>query len=246
MNKKVLVLIITIVIIAIGAGIFYYFNQSQKNETVQNSNQDNGALNNSASKNENNSTNSTDISHYSGFIIEVGENYIIVNNKEKNETQTFYADENNEFLNSRTNQKINISQVKIGDYYQNWDKSIVRNITGEELKKELLLNMAANDYYYVANDVAQFINVENKGDYVIYTLEMADTASSVFLDNDQECPNFTISFIANGNTKVYGHYNETIYNFEEYAKGNLVTIRIDSSTVDDQYPIITSMEYYDG
>lgn len=59
-----------------------------------------------------------------GNIVEVGENYIIVQNE--NNKYRVNANSENEFTNGRTDESIKISDIKVGDYYE--IKSIIRNI----------------------------------------------------------------------------------------------------------------------
>lgn len=178
-----------------------------------------------------------------GNIVEVGENYIIVES-ENNNRYRVNANSENEFTNGRTGESIKISDIKVGDYYE--IKSIIRNIQGEEWKKECLKNLAN---CYVNGSLwcnpEEITNVQNMGNYVIITLKMVDCATEYFKGKDN-LDSFELKAIAYSNLNIPTTTGGvSVYNLKEETKGFIFWIGLDKNTIDNKYPVINNIEIYD-
>lgn len=180
----------------------------------------------------------------SGLITEINEDSIFIKDKELDYIFKIDIDENSKLTNYRTEEDIDISDVKVGDYYV--EGKIVRNISEDEWKKECLKNMAYcfdSNYLYCGASIEK---VENMGDYVIMTFEISDSATEYF-NEDNKWDSFELKAIAYPDLEIPTHNGGvTVYNVKEKA-GNLMTwIELDKNTIDDKYPVITTYEVYDG
>ena len=148
------------------------------------------------------------------------------------------------FQNYRTTEDINISDVKIGDYYI--DGKIIRNISGEELKKECIKNLA---YCYEQGDLIcnpkEITNIQNMGNYVIISVIMEDSTSKYF--NKENADTFDLKAKASADLKIPTHSNDvTVFNLKEKVVGFMYWIGLDKNTINDKYPTIIDIEIYDG
>ena len=184
-----------------------------------------------------------------GDIIEVGENYILVQESESGNTYRVNADiATNQFINYRTEQNMDISDVKIGDYYINSfkGKTIIRNISGEEWKNECIKNLA---YCYTEGNLScnpiEITNVENMGNYVIITLIMGDSSTQYFRGKDN-IDTFELKAIANADLNIPTSSGDvTVYNLKEEVEGFMFWIGLDENTINNEYPTINNIEIYD-
>ena len=181
----------------------------------------------------------------SGSIIDVKDDYIVV--KETEKEQEYRVNVNSvtkQFKNYRTTENINIADVKVGDYYI--DGKIIRNISGEELKKECIKNMA---YCYEKGDLIcnpqEITKIQNMGDYVIISVIMRDDTSKYF--NKENADTFELNAKASADLKIPTHSkNVTVFNLKEEVVGFMYWIGLDKNTINDQYPTIIDIEIYDG
>lgn len=131
----------------------------------------------------------------------------------------------------------------MGDYYSNGE--IIRNISGEELKKELLQNMAVafddGSLYGLPGEIQR---LENKGEYVILTLPIVDANYERL--GKQQPEEIMVSLIADKDTKIptVGK-NVTIDMLKEETVGFMFWIKIREGTQNDTYPKIDIVEIYD-
>lgn len=181
-----------------------------------------------------------------GNIVEVGDNYIVVQEKEgENQYKIDAASETNQFTNYRTEEDIKISDIKIGDYYAGSGK-IARNISGEEWKKECIKNLA--NCYTRGNLICnprEIVNVKNMGNYVIITFIMEDVTTEYF-DEKAEVSTFELNAIANSNLEIPTvSEGVTVYNLKEETDGFMFWIGLDKDTINNQYPTINDIEIYD-
>ena len=181
----------------------------------------------------------------SGSIIDVKDDYIVVRETEKEQEYKVNANIiTKKFQNYRTTEDINISDVKIGDYYI--DGKIIRNISGEELKKECIKNLA---FCYEQGDLIcnpkEITNVQNMGNYVIISVIMEDSTSKYF--NKENADTFELKAKASADLKIPTHSNDvTVFNLKEKVVGFMYWIGLDKNTINDKYPTIIDIEIYDG
>ena len=181
----------------------------------------------------------------SGSIINVKDDYIVVKEAEKEQEYKVNANiVTKKFKNYRTTEDINIADVKVGDYYI--DGKIIRNISGEELKKECIKNMA---YCYEKGDLIcnpqEITKIQNMGDYVIISVIMRDDTSKYF--NKENADTFELNAKASADLKIPTHSNDvTVFNLKEKVVGFMYWIELDKKTINDKYPTIIDIDIYDG
>ena len=181
----------------------------------------------------------------SGKIVEVGDNYIIVQGTDETNRYKVNANpETNEFINGRTNESIKTADIKVGDYYTL--KSIIRNVSGEEWKKECIKNLAN---CYVEGSLScnplDITNVQNMGDYVIITFIMEDSTTEYFKGKNNR-DTFELKAIAHSNLDIPTVTGGvTVYNLKEETENFMFWIGLDKNTINNEYPTINNIEIYD-
>ena len=139
---------------------------------------------------------------------------------------------------------MNLSDIKIGDYYMSGE--IIRDISGEEWKKECIKNLA---YCYKEGNLIcnpqEITNIQNMGDYVIITLIMEDSTAEYFNKKDSK-NTFEIKAIAYSGINIpTSSGGVTVYNLKEEVIGFIFWIGLDKDTINNKYPVISDIEIYD-
>ena len=179
-----------------------------------------------------------------GIITNINNNVITIKNEEIDYQYEITVDENTQLTNYRTTENMDLTDLKIGDYYNSG--KIIRNITGEEWKKECIKNLA---YCYDEGDLIcipeRITNIENKGNYVIITLIMGDSATE-YIKGKDNIETFELQAIAYSNLDIPTvSGNVTIYNLKEETEGFMFWIGLDKNTINNQCPTINDIEIYD-
>ena len=119
-----------------------------------------------------------------GLITNINRQSITIKDKETDYSYEIAIDEHTQFINDRTTETMKLDDIKIGDYYN--AGRIIRNITGEEWKKECIKNLAycCEEGGNLLCNPQKITNIENKGNYVIITLIMEDTATEYINGKD--------------------------------------------------------------
>ena len=92
---------------------------------------------------------------YNGIITNINFNSIVFENKSRNKKYSINVNSSLNFINRRTNEKVNYDDIKIGYYIDTYTYkkskaiSILSNIKGEELRKELIKNLTLEDSPYL-------------------------------------------------------------------------------------------------
>lgn len=187
-----------------------------------------------------------------GIIRKIKDDKITFINKENN----IYILENKEqikYINGRTSEQCKFSDLKEG-YYINtsYDRTcyIYKNITGEELKKELLKSLALPDDVDILRtsvdeikDVKQLGNNEGLVTFEISDIIKAENYPEI---NDEE-HKFEVTLKVNNNTKYnLNFHGQDTYNAEtiENSKWLMLYIRLDANTLNDEYPCISMFDSY--
>lgn len=187
-----------------------------------------------------------------GIIRKIKDNKITFINKENN----IYILENKEqikYINGRTSEQCKFSDLKEG-YYINtsYDRTcyIYKNITGEELKKELLKSLALpDDVDILRTSVDEIKDVKQLGNNeALVTFEISDIikAENYPEINDEE-HKFEVTLKVNNNTKYnLNFHGQDTYNAEtiENSKWLMLYIRLDANTLNDEYPCISMFDSY--
>lgn len=240
MNKKTMVfLIISIIIICIG--IIYVFCTKKQNENVninQIENNTNQLNQNQKEKIDLNNNNSKDY----GIITNIENNTITIKNEELFQIK---INEETKITNYRTAENMNLADIKIGDYYK--AGAVIRNISGDEWKKECIKNLA---YCYKEGNLIcnpqEIINIQNMGDYVIVNLIMEDSTAEYFNGKDRENNTFELQAIAYSNLNIpTSSGGVTVYNLKEEVIGFMFWIGLEKDTINNKYPVISDIEIYD-
>lgn len=187
-----------------------------------------------------------------GIIRKIKDNKITFIDKENN----LYILENKEqirYINGRTSEQCRFNELKEGFYINiSYDRTcyIYKNITGEELKKELLKSLALPDDVDILRtsvdgikDVKQLGNNE-----ALVTFEISDIIKAENYPelNDEE-HKFEVTLKVNNNTKYnLNFHGQDTYNAEtiENSKWLMLYIRLDANTLDDEYPCISMFDSY--
>lgn len=184
---------------------------------------------------------------YFGFITKISNDEIEFDNEGKKRKTKIENDM--KFINARTGEAFKFDNIKIGDYLQiskddnQYCIYVARNIKGKELEKELLKNFAQQNTHITGNSL-DLKNVEKvNSQKAIVTLEYGDSYWEAF-DNEEK---FEIKAIVNSNTKIVSKSNlsnsiDTIEN----SKNNMIMIKLDPNTINDENPVIISYESSDN
>ena len=187
-----------------------------------------------------------------GIIRKIKDNKITFIDKENN----LYILENKEqirYINGRTSEQCRFSELKEGFYINiSYDKTcyIYENITGDELKKELLKSLALPDDVDILRtsvdgikDVKQLGNNEALVTFEISDIIKAENYPEI---NDEE-HKFEVTLKVNNNTKYnLNFHGQDTYNAEtiENSKWLMLYIRLDANTLNDEYPCISMFDSY--
>ncbi len=187
-----------------------------------------------------------------GIIRKIKDNKITFIDKENN----LYILENKEqirYINGRTSEQCRFSELKEGFYINiSYDRTcyIYKNITGEELKKELLKSLALTDDVDVLRtsvdeikDVKQLGNNEALVTFAISDVIKAENYPEL---NDEE-HKFEVILKVNNNTKYnLNFHGQDTYDAKtiENSKGLMLYIRLDANTLNDEYPCISMFDSY--
>ena len=187
-----------------------------------------------------------------GIIRKIKDNKITFIDKENN----LYILENKEqirYINGRTSEQYRFSELKEGFYINiSYDRIcyIYKNITGEELKKELLKSLALpDDVDILRTSVDEIKDVKQLGNNeALVTFEISDIikAENYPEINDEE-HKFEVTLKVNNNTKYnLNFHGQDTYNAEtiENSKWLMLYIRLDANTLNDEYPCISMFDSY--
>ncbi len=148
-----------------------------------------------------------------------------------------------DLINARTEEIINgVSSIEAGDVidlHKSKEKIVIgiaKNLSGEDLKRELLVNLSLKDPKLDRQQITgiEKINIINK-EKAIITIVFSDIYGNYF-NNTEE---FKEDVIVNSSTEIHSKsglaYNvETLNN----AIDGFVTIVLDRKTIDDEKPIV--------
>lgn len=187
-----------------------------------------------------------------GIIRKIKDNKITFIDKENN----LYILENKEqirYINGRTSEQCRFNELKEGFYINiSYDRTcyIYKNITGEELKKELLKSLALpDDVDILRTSVDEIKDVKQLGNNeALVTFEISDIikAENYPEINDEE-HKFEVTLKVNNNTKYnLNFHGQDTYNAEtiENSKWLMLYIRLDANTLNDEYPCISMFDSY--
>ena len=171
-----------------------------------------------------------------GTINKIDDNYIYYSTE--NSINLYFEKNTFSYSNGRTCKKINLEDVKVGDYIHPFEKQILvyRNLSGEELNQELLYNLTLteDERIYSVNSISiEEINIEN-GNTAIVKISYGDIIGDN-LTNER----FSALVEFNSNTKYYSKGNNiNSVNDLEIAKGNINSILLKKDSINKKSPAI--------
>ena len=228
--------------ISIGQGINAIMETYQ--EKYQNTNKENLDANKNETNNEQNQP--EDVTqkilngkcYSSGKIYSIDDNYIYFT--DHNEKQCYIDKNIFTYMNARTATEMNSKDVNVGDYLDNQEKRIIifRNLSGDELNKELLYNMTLTEEERImlVNTIdVRDINITDNNTAIV-NIRYGDIISEL---TDEE---FETVVEFNSNTKFYSKGNNiNSINDLENAKFNLNTIVLDRDSIYKKNPAIVKI-----
>lgn len=187
-----------------------------------------------------------------GIIREIKGNKIKFMDKDNN----VYILENQKqikYINGRTGEQCDFKDLK-KDYYidisYNRTCYIYKNITGQKLKKELLISLSLpDDVDILRTSVDEIKDVKQLGNNeAIVTFGISDVIKAEnypeLKDDDSK---LDVTFKVNNNTKYNMNFHgQDTYDAEtiENSKWLMLYIRLDANTLNDEYPCISMFDSY--
>lgn len=190
--------------------------------------------------------------NYNGVITDISTNKIVFENQSSSKKNGYqYSIDINsafKFINERTNEEINMHDIKVGYYIDtNTYKgskviSILSNIKGEELRKELMKNFALEKpIYLTVSPVGKNMEIINK-DKAILTITFDDLVP----DYNTNGAEFEMQVEINSKTII--ECKDEIDEIEQLGDVSLdiIKIKLDRNTINNEIPIVTYFMFSNG
>ena len=152
------------------------------------------------------------------------------------------------FINGRTNEKVYYDEMKIGYYIDTYTYkkskaiSILSNIKGEELRKELIKNLTLEDSpYLTVSPIGTNIEIINSNKAIL-TITFEDLIPDYNVDGGK----FEMKVEINSNTVIERKGGRNKIEQLKDADLNIIRIRLDKTTINNEIPIATYFMSSDG
>ena len=152
------------------------------------------------------------------------------------------------FINGRTNEKVYYDEMKIGYYIDTYTYkkskaiSILSNIKGEELRKELIKNLTLEDSpYLTVSPIGTNIEIINSNKAIL-TITFEDLIPDYNVDGGK----FEMKVEINSNTVIERKGGRNKIEQLKDADLNTIKIRLDKNTINNEIPIATYFMSSDG
>lgn len=152
------------------------------------------------------------------------------------------------FINGRTNEKVYYDEMKIGYYLDTYTYkkskaiSILSNIKGEELRKELIKNLTLEDSpYLTVSPIGTNIEIINSNKAIL-TITFEDLIPDYNVDGGK----FEMKVEINSNTVIERKGGRNKIEQLKDADLNIIKIRLDKNTINNEIPIATYFMSSDG
>ena len=152
------------------------------------------------------------------------------------------------FINGRTNEKVYYDEMKIGYYIDTYTYkkskaiSILSNIKGEELRKELIKNLTLeNSPYLTVSPIGTNIEIINSNKAIL-TITFEDLIPDYNVDGGK----FEMKVEINSNTVIERKGGRNKIEQLKDADLNIIKIRLDKNTINNEIPIATYFMSSDG
>lgn len=178
---------------------------------------------------------------YNGIITEINSNKIIFEKQANNKKYSIEVNSDFKFINGRTNEEINLDDIKVGYYIDMYTYktsnviSILSNIKGEELRNELMKNFSLeNPIYMTISPSGTNIEIINN-DKAILSITFNDLLSDYNVDGGM----FETKIEINLNTVIEckGGINQ-IEQLKDVLL-DLIKIKLDKNTIYNEIPVAT-------
>ena len=186
---------------------------------------------------------------YNGIVTEISDNNVVFENQSSNKKYSIDINSNFKFINGRTNDEMNINDLKV-DYYidtSTYEKSkvisVLSNIKGEELRKELMKNFALeNPIYLTVSPIGTNLEILNKNKAIL-TVTFGDLLPDYNADGGE----FEIKAEINSNTKIEckGLIVEHVEQLKDVSL-DIIKIKLDKNTINNEIPVVTYFNSSNG
>lgn len=184
-----------------------------------------------------------------GRISSIEDNIIYIYDKDN---QKYFSKRSDDmtYIDGRTGENYSFSDLKPG-YYIDDEGTIFKDITGGELKKELLVSLSlSDDVNIMRTSVTEIKDVKQLGNNeAIVTFEISDLVSSEdYPDVNDSEHTFDVKLKVTNNTK----YNTNFYGISTYNAATIenakqdamLYLRLNPDTLNDEYPEISEFDSY--
>lgn len=185
---------------------------------------------------------------YNGIITNMNSNSIVFEDKSKNKKYSINVNSSLNFINGRTNEKVNYDDIKSGDYIDTYTYkkskaiSILSNIKGEELRKELIKNLTLEDSpYLTVSPIGTNIEIINSNKAIL-TITFEDLLPDYNVDGGK----FEMKVEINSNTVIERKGGRNKIEQLKDADLCIIKIRLDKNTINNEIPIATYFMSSDG
>lgn len=195
-----------------------------------------------------NITNNIEEKNYNGIITNIDSNRIVFENKSRNKKYSIDVNSSLNFINGRTNEKVYYDDMKIGYYIDTYTYkksktiSILSNIKGEELRKELIKNLTLEDSpYLTVSPIGTNIEIINSNKAIL-TITFEDLIPDYNVDGGK----FEMKVEINSNTVIERKGGRNKIEQLKDADLCIIKIRLDKNTINNEIPIATYFMSSDG
>ena len=185
---------------------------------------------------------------YNGIITNINSNSIVFKDKSRNKKYSIDVNSSLNFINGRTNEKVYYDEMKIGYYIDTYTYkkskaiSILSNIKGEELRKELIKNLTLEDSpYLTVSPIGTNIEIINSNKAIL-TITFEDLIPDYNVDGGK----FEMKVEINSNTVIERKGGKNKIEQLKDADLNIIKIRLDKNTINNEIPIATYFMSSDG
>ena len=185
---------------------------------------------------------------YNGIITNINSNSIVFEDKSRNKKYSIDVNSSVNFINGRTNEKVYYDEMKIGYYIDTYTYkkskaiSILSNIKGEELRKELIKNLTLEGSpYLTVSPIGTNIEIINSNKAIL-TITFEDLLPDYNVDGGK----FEMKVEVNPNTVIERKSGRNKIEQLKDADLNIIKIRLDKNTINNEIPIATYFMSSDG
>ena len=185
---------------------------------------------------------------YNGIITNINSNSIVFEDKSRNKKYSIDVNSSLNFINGRTNEKVYYDEMKIGYYIDTctYKKSkvisILSNIKGEELRKELIKNLTLEDSpYLTVSPIGTNIEIINSNKAIL-TITFEDLIPDYNVDGGK----FEMKVEINSNKVIERKGGRNKIEQLKDADLSIIKIRLDKNTINNEIPIATYFMSSDG